>query len=98
MSEVIQGDSGTVMQVIIRDSEGVVDIRGATVEFIVKSSANRIVKQGTIVDGQNGICEFVLDETDVQEIGNYVFQCTVLFPNGKKFSSNLGKFKVGQKL
>lgn len=98
MSEIIQGDSGTVMQATISDSDGLVDIRGATVQFVVKSSTNRIVKQGTIVDGQNGLCEFVLDENDTQEIGNFVFQATVSFPNGKKFSSDLGKFKVGQKL
>lgn len=98
MSEIIQGDSGTVMQATISDGNGLVDIRGTSVIFTIKSATKRIEKQGAIVDGQNGLCEFVLDENDTQEIGNYVFQATVMFPNNRKFSSDLGKFKVAQKL
>lgn len=99
MSEIIQGDSGVVMQVTIRDSDGFVNLTSAqSVEFTVKSSAKRVIKSGTFVDRELGIVEFVLDETDVDEIGNYVFQATVYFNSGKKFSSDLGKFKVGQKL
>lgn len=98
MSEIIQGDSGTVIEATISDDNGVVDIRGGSVEFVIKTSTKRIIKQGTITDGLNGICQFVLNSEDVQDIGNYAFQGTVIFPSGKKFSSDIHKFKVGQKL
>ena len=98
MSEIIQGDSGTILEGTVSDDNGIVDIRGCTVTFTIKSSTKRIEKDGMVIDGQNGIVQCVLSSEDVQDIGNYVFQATVKFSNGNQFSSNLNRFKVGAKL
>lgn len=98
MSEIVQGDVGTIIQATISDDNGIVDISGCQVTFTIKSSTGRNVKDGSIVDGVNGICQVVLDETDTTALGNVVFQVTVTFPNGNVFSSSLGKYKVDLKI
>jgi hypothetical protein len=98
MSEIIQGDNGTILEGTVSDENGIVDIRGASVIFTIKSSTKRIEKNGTVTDGQNGIVQCVLNSDDVQDVGNYIFQATVKFDDGKIFSSNLQKFKVGVKI
>lgn len=98
MSEIIQGDNGTIIEGVVSDNVGVVDIRGANVTFTIKAPTKRIEKDGIITDGVNGVVQCTLNSDDVQDIGNYVFQATVKFVDGKSFSSNMQKFKVGQKL
>lgn len=96
--EIIQGDNGTVVQTIIKEDLNIVDIRGATVEFTIKTATRRFTKQGTVTDGINGVCEFILNSEDVSEIGIIAFQATITFSSGNKFSSDIKKIKVGQKL
>jgi hypothetical protein len=74
MSEIIQGDNGTILEGTVSDENGIVDIRGASVIFTIKSSTKRIEKNGTVTDGQNGIVQCVLNSDDVQDVGNYIFQ------------------------
>lgn len=98
MSEIMQGDNGTVLEAIISDQNGIVDIRSSTVKFILKTPTRRLEKVGTVTDGLNGKAEVVLASEDVSDVGNHVFQCEVSFPSGSKFSSSIGKFKVAPKL
>jgi hypothetical protein len=98
MSNIVQGDSGTILQATISDDIGKVDITGAQITFTIKSATKRNVKQGIVVDGTNGVCQVVLNSDDVQDVGNFVFQAEVDFPNGNKFSSNIQRFKVDPKL
>lgn len=98
MSEIIQGDNGTVIECVISDQNGIVDIRGTEVLFVIKTPTRRIEKQGNVTDGQQGKCEVVLVSGDVQDVGNHVFQANVKFSDGKQFTSNLQRFKVGAKL
>lgn len=98
MSEIVQGDSGTIIQATISDDNGIVDISGCSVTFTIKSSTSRNVKEGTVVDGVNGLCQVVLDASDTVALGTCIFQVTITFPNGNVFSSSLGKFKVDLKI
>jgi hypothetical protein len=98
MSNIVQGDSGTILQATIFDDDGIVNITGAQVVFTIKSATRRNVKQGTVLSGEQGLCQVVLISEDLDTSGNYVFQAEVDFANGNKFSSSLGKFKVDPKL
>lgn len=98
MPEIIQGDHGTVMEMIISDHNGIIDIRGSTIEVTVQTSTRKFVKQGVVTDGLQGKAEFTLNSDDVQDEGIYVFQCQVNFPSGSNFSSNIQRFTVGRKL
>lgn len=98
MSEIIQGDNGTVLECTISDQNGIVDIRGSQVTFIIKTPTRRFEKEGNVTDGLQGKAEVVLLSEDVSDVGNHVFQANVKFSDGKQFSSNLQRFKVGAKL
>jgi hypothetical protein len=98
MSEIRIGDNGTVMQVTILDQDGVVDIRSATIQIVIKQRAKTITKTAQIVDGLKGICSFVLNEADITEEGTFSFQAEVRFLDGKVFNSDIGRFSVGKKL
>ena len=98
MDEIIVGDNGTILEGIVNDEEGVVDVRGADVLFIIKSATTRIEKNGIVTDGLNGVIQCTLDSDDVKEIGSYSFQANIKFIDGKSFSTDIQKFKVGRKL
>ena len=98
MSQIIQGDDGTVFDFTVKNKGKIVDIRGATVEVFVKNRNYEFTKRANIVDGQNGKCEIVLNRDNTQYVGTYLFQATVTLPDGREFSSGTMKFNVGKKL
>lgn len=99
MAEIIQGDSGTIIQVTVSDNNGVVDLRAASdIEVTIKTPKRRIVKQGVVVDGILGLVEFILNQTDTEDIGVCVFQIRVNFTDGSSFGSDLKRFTIGQRL
>jgi hypothetical protein len=98
MSDIRIGDNGTVIEITIRDQDGIVDIRSATVEILIKLRAKRITKIAQIKDGLKGLVEFTLNREDIDDVASYSFQATVKFPDGKEFASSIGYFTVGKKL
>jgi hypothetical protein len=97
-NEIIQGDKGTILELIISDDNKIVDLTGATVTVAIKYKATGITKQATITEPLNGICEITLNPEDIQFQGTYTFQATVTFPNQNQFNSNIARFSVTKKL
>ncbi|MGM7720475.1 hypothetical protein [Metabacillus sp. Hm71] len=98
MSYVIyQGDSGITFSFTVMEDDEVVDIRGATVDVIIRYKAKRTVKTATITDGLNGKCEITLIKSDTEDVGVHPFQVTVKFPDGKEFSSDKHQYFVEKK-
>lgn len=98
VNEIVQGDSGVVLELIIQDGTQVVNLTGATVEVHIRLRANSVKKQATITDAINGKCEITLDSEDISQEGNYSFQATVTFSEDRQFSSNIERFPVSKKL
>jgi hypothetical protein len=86
-----QGDTYPNIETILSDSNGPVNLAGATVLFrmSVANSGNLMVeKAATVVTPQSGVdigkcyAEFV--DADTAELGEYRVEWRVTFPNGKK--------------
>jgi chitodextrinase len=97
-NEIIQGDSGVVLEFTITDNQSIVNLTGSTVEIILKYKAITIKKQATITDAINGKCEVILDAEDISNVGVYSFQATCTFSDNRVFSSQIQRFPVGRKI
>lgn len=94
MSNIYQGDNGTVLEFTVMDRGAVVNITGATVELKFITSTRTFTKNAIVTDGTSGICEVALTSADVSESGGYRVQGIVKFVNGNEFASDVITFKV----
>ncbi|MED3562228.1 BppU family phage baseplate upper protein [Bacillus xiapuensis] len=97
-TEIVQGDNGTILELIIQDDNQVIDLTGATVQVVITYKSTGKIKQAVVTDAINGKCEVTLNSDDVLFDGVYSFQATVIFPNGNKFTSNIQRFTVTKKM
>jgi hypothetical protein len=100
MSNIIQGDNGTILEFIVKDDNGIVDLSSATsVTFRMQKSRNIYSeKVGTITDPVNGKCQITLNSDDTSESGKFAYQVTVLFMDNTNFSSNVNILTIDRKL
>jgi hypothetical protein len=98
MVNIIAGDHGTIIRLTITDEGAAVDLRGTTVEVVIKNGDRRLTKTAAITDGEDGMCEVVLTADDTVTPGSYAFQATVRMQNGNIFSSDVQKFPISAKL
>jgi hypothetical protein len=71
-----------------------VDLTGATV-VINKISGSPKTFTANISDAENGVVEYeVVDESDINEAGNWRLQPEITFANGKKIKGEPVKFIV----
>lgn len=94
MSDIHAGDEGTVFELTVRDDDGVIDIRGAAVTADIKYRNILTTKQGSIIDGVNGLVDVTLTSDDVKFPGNYTIKVHVTFQDGRYFSSDDIRFPV----
>lgn len=100
MAGIKAGDNGTEYEFLIRDAGEIVPLNGATVDIVIKNGARRLVKNATITDAANGICNIMLTREDLANPGLYVVQGVVKFPDSgdKDFASDAEKFSVGGRI
>lgn len=98
MSNIYQGDNGTVLQFTVKDNGIPVDIRGATVKVVFKTTTRTFEKLATITDGLGGVCEIELAKEDVSEATKYRMQGEVTFAGETQFASDILTLAVNSRL
>jgi BppU N-terminal domain len=98
MSNIYQYDNGTVFEFTVKDGGLPVDIRGANVKVVFKTSTRTFEKVATVTDGLNGLCEVELLREDLSEATGYRIQGIVTFSGGDEFASDILTIKVNARL
>ncbi|MBD1379244.1 fibronectin type III domain-containing protein [Metabacillus arenae] len=97
-TSIIQFDNGTKLSLVIRDNNQIVNLTNTSVEVLISHKGTGSIKHAEITDATKGMCEVTLYSEDVQYEGVYNFQATVIFADGKRFSSDIQRFTVSKKL
>jgi hypothetical protein len=97
-TEIIQGDSGNIFQLVIQDGTQIIDLTNATVQVVLTFKGTGKIKQAEIVDPVNGLCQITLTSEDTLFEGIHSFQATVTFSDGRKFTSNIQRFNISKKI
>jgi hypothetical protein len=89
LSNIIQGDNGTLLEFTVKDDSGVVDLSNAqSVLFRLKKSfLNTVEKVCTVTDSVNGKAQVTLSSSDTDSSGRFSYQVTVTFVDGSEFTS-----------
>lgn len=96
---VVQEDNGTIIDLTIRDKNGIVNLTNSAVEIRLSSTKSGSKDfTATITDAVNGKCQIVLASADIAYEGTYSLQATVKYTSGKVFSSLIEKLYVSVKL
>lgn len=100
MTNLTQGDNGSILSFTVKDGGQIADLTNATVQVILTYSATHsgTNKQAEITDAVNGKCRLVLTSNDILLDGIYVFQILVTYSDGRQFNSDVQKFTVTKKL
>jgi hypothetical protein len=98
MANIKVGDNGTVLELSIKDGGAIVPLNGATVQVVVKAGDRRFVKDATITDAVNGVCEITLISTDLSTAGMYYLQGVLKKTNGDEFASDVESFVVSGRI
>jgi hypothetical protein len=97
-NEIVQGDNGNILELVIQDDFQIIDLTNATVQVVLTYKTNGRIKNAVVTDAVNGKCEVTLTSEDVMFEGVYAFQATVTFNDGRKFTSNIQRFNVLKKI
>jgi hypothetical protein len=97
-NEIVQGDNGSILQIRITDNSQVIDLTETTVSVVITYKSTGIIKPANITKPTEGVCEVILNSEDVQFEGIYSFQAQVLYSDGRKFTSKVGRFSVIKKI
>lgn len=99
MDVIYQGDSGVVIEMIIKDEGRILDLTGTNVEVLIRLKDMGNIKAANITDAVNGKCEITLYSDDIIFDGIYSMQATVYYPSSQgKFTSNIQRFTVEKKM
>jgi hypothetical protein len=90
---IIQGDNGITVPFIVP-----LKLEGATVKVAIKRGGELINKTATVLDVVKGHCEFTLLSSDLTVIGNYKYQWTAEFEDGRIKSGKSTDLYVSEKL
>ena len=97
MAEIHVGDVGTSFRAVIKDeNDEIVDVSGATTKTITfkKPDGTLLVKDAELyTDGTDGIIEYISEENDLDDCGNWRLQGRVVFASGH-WKSSIHDFKV----
>jgi hypothetical protein len=97
-NEIVQGDSGSIIELVIQDDSQVIDLTDATVQIVLTYKSTGKIIQAEITDPVKGVCQFTLTSEDTMYEGIHTFQATVTFSDGRKFTSNTQRFNVAKKI
>lgn len=94
----VQNDHNIVVEMDIKDDNGVVNLTGANVSLKIKTPEGKIIiKDCNITSAADGIVQVNLTEEDLKESGNYHLEAIVNTLDGR-FNSNINLVYVGQSL
>lgn len=99
MSNIVQGDKGTELAIVIFDDSGVVELSSVSsiTASIERGDKSTINKNFTVLDEEEGTCFTALTGEDVSVPGAYTFRVKVTFNDESEFSSNKYTFWVDKK-
>lgn len=98
MAVIYQGDNNIVFNLTITEEGQVVNLTDTTVEVLIRLKDKAVVKLAEIVDAPNGKCKIILYSSDLIYAGVYSLQATTTFADGGKYTSNIQRFSVEQKI
>jgi hypothetical protein len=94
---IVQGDNILPFPFIVKRVE-ITSLEGATIKVAIKRGKEIINKIAEIIDPTVGKCQFTLLKSDLTVSGNYQFQWTADFEDGRNFSGKTTDFFVSEKL
>lgn len=89
------GDTAPVLRfTVVRKGGSVVDLTGSTVEFRIKDIVTKEITNATddnctVIDAENGICTYTLNEEDFPTPGCYMANLKVTYTDGTIESSKV---------
>ena len=91
MAEIFEGDTGTVVEVAVKDENGAaLDVSTATTKDIIlkKPDGTMLTKAASFTtDGSDGMIEFTSLATDFDKPGDYRLQAYIEMPSGSWHST-----------
>jgi hypothetical protein len=88
----VQGNSGTRIQVKIRDNRKFVNLTDATVELVIRCGNRKFIKTARVIS--LGTVETVLTSGDLSTAGTYIVYAVCNFNDGTQFASSVDRFEV----
>ena len=90
MAEIFQDDTGTVVEVTVKEGGSALDISSATTKNIIikKPDGSKLTKAASFkTDGTDGIIKFTSLVTDFAASGDYKLQVYIVLPSGSWHST-----------
>jgi hypothetical protein len=84
----ILGDIGTELNFTVKSNGSLVNLTGAAVQIIIKSSSNRVTKACIITDTNGGKAQYICAAGDFPKAGAYKLALFITFPDGAAFTSS----------
>lgn len=89
MSGIHVGDIGTEIILKVLDRDKPIDLTGATVKIIIKKPLRQVIeKDATIIDAENGIVSYIVEDDLWQVKGVYTIYVIVRFDEDRIFHSD----------